>query len=148
MSGSVTLSGDSTSVAATTAALLFDAGVVPKEARGGVFVVEARNLHCDQYSNMALDHSNPRAALPSIKCRINSENKRRAQSGQAFGEGRAMAELLHKAKVEGGVDFSDCAIGGYCGVFAKSIKCTIDTKNDDIGGGRRWSCMFDNGRDD
>ena len=42
---------DSTSVAATTAALLFDAGVVPKEARGGVFVVEARNLHCDQYSN-------------------------------------------------------------------------------------------------
>jgi hypothetical protein len=146
LSASVTLAGNSTGVAATTVALLLDAGVVPKEAGGGVFAVEAKNFHCDQHSNAAVDSSDARAALPSIKCRINSRNKRGAQSGQAFGEGRAMVELLRKAQAEGGVDFTDCAMGGYCGIFAKTIKCTVDTKIDDVGDGRRWSCIFDDGR--
>jgi hypothetical protein len=146
LSASVTLAGNSTSVAATTAALLLDAGVSPKDAGGGVFVVEAKNFHCDQHSNAAVDSSNAHAALPSIKCRINSRNKRGAQSGQAFGEGRAMAEVLQKAQADGVVEFTDCAMGGYCGIFAKTIKCTVDTKIDDVGDGRRWSCILDDGQ--
>jgi hypothetical protein len=145
-SASVTLAGNSTGVAAAIAALLLDAGVTPKDAGGGVFVVEAKNFHCDQHSNAAVDSSNARAALPSIKCRINSRNQRGARSGQAFGEGRAMLELLQKAQAEGGVEFTDCAMGGYCGTFAKMIKCTVDTKIDDVGDSRRWNCIFDDGR--
>ena len=142
LSASVTLGGN---LGATTAALLLDAGVVLKKAEGGVFVLEAKNLHCDQYTNAAVDASNARAALPSIKCRINSRNKRGAQAGQTLGEGRAFAELLQKGQAEGRVEFTDCAMGGYCSMFAKAIRCTIDTKIDDFGD-RRWSCVFDDGR--
>jgi hypothetical protein len=31
---------------------------------------------------------------------------------------------------------------GYCGTFAKPIKCTIDTKIDNFSNGGRWSCDF------
>lgn len=146
LSASVTVAGDMAGVAATTAALLLDAGVVPKNAGGGVFVLEARNVHCDLYSNTAVDAFNFRAALPTIKCRINSRNMRRAQAGRALGDGRAMAELLRKAQADGGVEFSDCAMGGYCSIFAKTVRCSIDTKIDEFDSGRRWSCVFDDGR--
>jgi hypothetical protein len=43
----------------------------------------------------------------------------------------------------GGVSFSDCAMG-YCGTFANSIKCTIDTTVDNFTDGR-WSCVFTDG---
>jgi hypothetical protein len=109
-------------------------------------VLEAKNVHCDQYSNAALDASNVRAALPTIKCRINSRNRRRAQAGQAFGDGRAIVELLQKAQADGGVAFDDCAMGGYCSIFAKMVRCFIDTKIDDFDSGRRWSCVFDDDR--
>jgi hypothetical protein len=45
----------------------------------------------------------------------------------------------------GGVAFTDCAMG-YCGTFAKSIKCTIDTKIDNFSNGGRWSCVFTDGQ--
>jgi hypothetical protein len=35
---------------------------------------------------------------------------------------------------------------GYCGTFAKSIKCTIDTKIDNFSNGGRWSCVFTDGQ--
>jgi hypothetical protein len=146
LSAPVTVAGNSASLAATAAALLLDAGVVPKNVEDGLFVLEVKNFHCDQYSNAAVDASNARAALSTIKCRINSRNKRGAQSGQTFGEGRAMVELLQKAQAGAGVEFTDCAMGGYCSIFAKTIKCTVDTKIDAFGDGHRWSCIFDDGR--
>jgi hypothetical protein len=48
-------------VAAATTALLLDAGVKPQNAGGGVFVLDAKNFHCDQNLNGALDASNVRA---------------------------------------------------------------------------------------
>ena len=89
---SVTVPDNSTSlagVAAATTALLLDAGLKPQNAGGGVFVVEAKNFHCDQQLNGALDASSVRAGLPALKCRINSQNKRGTTAGQPFGEGRA-----------------------------------------------------------
>jgi hypothetical protein len=85
-----------------------------------------------------------RAGLPTLKCRINSQNKRDASGGQPFAEGRAMVDLLQKvqdskAGASPGPAFTDCAMG-YCGTFAKSIKCTIDTKIDNYSNGGRWSC--------
>jgi hypothetical protein len=145
LSASVTVAGNSARVAATAAALLLDAGVVPKE-EGVLVVLEVENVHCDQNSNQAVDSSNFRAELPTIKCRINSRNERGAQSGQTFGEARAMVELLKGAQATpgAGVEFGDCAMG-YCGMFAKTIKCTIDT-NKGLGDVRRWSCIFDDGQ--
>ena len=125
---SVTVPDNSTGlagVAAATTALLLDAGVKPQNAGGGVFVLDAKNFHCDQNLNGALDASNRRAGLPALKCRINSQNKRGTSAGQPFGEGRAMTELLQKVQGSnppGGAAFSDCGMG-YCGIFAKSIKC-------------------------
>jgi hypothetical protein len=107
-------------------------------------MVDAKNFHCDQ----ALDASSVRAGLPTLKCRINSQNKRGTTVGQRFGEGRAMTELLQKVQGSnppGGAAFSDCGMG-YCGIFAKSIKCTIDTKIGNFSNGGRWSCVFTDGQ--
>ena len=148
---SVTVPDNSTSlagVAAATTALLLDAGLKPQNAGGGVFVLDAKNFHCDQHLNGALDASNVRAGLPTLKCRINSQNKRGTTAGQPFGEGRAMTELLQKVQGSnppGGAAFSDCGMG-YCGIFAKSIKCTIDTKIGNFSNGGRWSCVFTDGQ--
>jgi hypothetical protein len=147
LSASVTMEGNSTSIAAVTTAILLDAGVVLRDAGGGVFVLKAKNLHCDQHSNAAVDASDPRAAMTTVKCRIDSRNERGTDAGEAFGDGRAMIDLLQRAQaVGGGTDFADCAMGGYCGIFAKTIKCTIDTNIHDFGNGSRWSCVFDDGR--
>ena len=144
---SVTVPDNSTSlagVAAATTALLLDAGLKPQNAGGGVFMVDAKNFHCDQHLNGALDASSVRAGLPTLKCR----NKRGTTVGQRFGEGRAMTELLQKVQGSnppGGAAFSDCGMG-YCGIFAKSIKCTIDTKIGNFSNGGRWSCVFTDGQ--
>ena len=98
---SVTVPDNSTSlagVAAATTALLLDAGLKPQNAGGGVFVLDAKNFHCDQHLNGALDASSVRAGLPTLKCRINSQNKRGTTAGQPFGGGRAMTELLQKVQ--------------------------------------------------
>jgi hypothetical protein len=148
---SVTVPDNSTSlagVAAATTALLLDAGLKPQNAGGGVFVLDAKNFHCDQHLNGALDASSVRAGLPTLKCRINSQNKRGTNAGQTFGEDRAMTELLQKVQGSnppGGAAFSDCGMG-YCGIFAKSIKCTIDTKIGNFSNGGRWSCVFTDGQ--
>ena len=95
-----------------------------------------------------LTPSSVHAGLPTLKCRINSQNKRGSTAGQVFGEGRAMADLLQKlqgANGAGSAAFTDCGMG-YCGIFAKSIKCTIDTKIDNFSNGGRWSCVFTDGR--
>ena len=147
-SASVTVPDNSTGlagVAGAATALLLDAGVRPQNSGSGVFVLEVKSFHCDQHLNGALDASNPRAGLPSLKCRINSQNRRGATAGQPFGEARAMTDLLQKVQGGGGVAFTDCGMG-YCGIFAKSIRCTIDTKIGDFGKSGRWSCVFTDGQ--
>jgi len=153
LSASITVSDKSPTlagVAAATTALLLDAGTKPQHIGGGIFVVEVKNFHCDQRSNAAADAMSVRAGLPTLKCRINSQNKRDASGGQPFAEGRAMVDLLQKvqdskAGASPGPAFTDCAMG-YCGTFAKSIKCTIDTKIDNYSNGGRWSCDFADGQ--
>jgi hypothetical protein len=148
LAASVTVPDNSTSlagVAGATTALLLDAGVRPQNSGGGVFVLEVRSFHCDQHLNGALDASNPRAGLPSLKCRINSQNRRGTTAGQPFGEARAMTEQLQKVQGGGGVAFTDCGMG-HCGIFAKSIRCTIDTRIGDFGKSGRWSCVFTDGQ--
>jgi hypothetical protein len=132
-------------VAAATTALLLDAGIKPQSAGAGVLTVEIKNLHCDQHSNAAVDASSVRAGLPTLTCRINSQNKRGATVGQPFGQAQAMTDLLQRVQNSGGVAFTDCAMG-YCGTFAKSIKCTIDTKIDNFSNGGRWTCDFADGQ--
>ena len=69
---SVTVPDNSTGlagVAAATTALLLDAGAKPQNAGSGVFVLDAKNFHCDQNLNWALDASTVRAGLPALKCR-------------------------------------------------------------------------------
>ena len=145
---SVTVSDKSTTlpgVAAATTALLLDAGIRPQDAGGGVLTVEAKNFHCDQLTNAALDASNVRAGLPTLKCRINSQNKRGATAGQPFGEGRAMTDMLQKVQDAGGAAFIDCAMG-YCGTFAQSISCIIDTKIGNFSNSGRWTCLYADGQ--
>ena len=61
-----------------------------------------------------------------------------------------MVDLLQKvqdskAGASPGPAFTDCAMG-YCGTFAKSIKCTIDTKIDNFSNGGRWTCVYTDGQ--
>jgi hypothetical protein len=135
-------------VAVSTTALLIDAGLAVHNAGGGKFVVEAKNYHCDQRNNGALDASDFHAGLLSEKCRINSKNEKGTTKGKPFGDHRALTDLLLKiqnSSANGGTGFSDCAMG-YCGVFAKSITCTIDTNVQNLVGGGRWSCIYVDGQ--
>ena len=85
------------------------------------------------------------AGLPTLKCRINSQNKRGTTVGQPFGEGRTMTDLLRKVQDAGGAAFTDCAMG-YCGTFATSINCIVHTKIDNFSNGGRWTCLFTDGQ--
>jgi hypothetical protein len=151
LAASVTVSDKAASlagVAAATTGLLLDAGLKAQAAGGGIFIVEVKNFHCDQHSNAAADASGVRAGLPTLTCRINSQNKRGSSAGQVFAEGRAMAELLQRVQGGNGAGspaFTDCGMG-YCGIFAKSIRCTIDTRIDNFSNGGRWSCVFTGGQ--
>jgi hypothetical protein len=65
--------------------------------------------------------------------------------GSPFAEARAMLELLDKIQnstASNGAVFTDCASGGYCGTYAKSITCTIHTNIANFSNGGRWSCVY------
>jgi hypothetical protein len=149
---SVTVSDTSTvlpGVANATIAVLLDAGLTTHSIGGGKYTVEAKKFHCDQRSNAALDPSNKLAALGTTKCRVNSKNTMNTTAGTKFGEARTMIDLLGKIQsstASGGTAFTDCASGGYCGTYAKSIKCTIDTGNTNLSNGGRWSCVYTDGQ--
>jgi hypothetical protein len=151
LAASVNVSDKSTTVpgvAAAVTAMLLDAGAKPQNAGSGVLTLEIKNFHCDQSNNGALDASNVHAGLPALKCRINAQNNRDAAAGQVFAEGRAMVDALQKienSSTGNGPAFTDCAMG-YCGIFAKAIKCTIDTKIDNYTDGGRWACDFTDGQ--
>ena len=150
-SASVTVADNSAAlpgVAAAVTALLLDAGLEPDEEEDDIFTVEARRVHCDQYSNAETDASDTQAGLPSVSCRIQSRNKKDTESGDRFPDGRAMVDLLQKIQVSNGrsIQLADCGSGGYCGFFARSIKCTINTEVTDFKDGGRWSCTIDDGQ--
>jgi hypothetical protein len=133
-------------VAADTTALLLDAGLPVLNAGGGKHTVEAKKFHCDQRNNGALSPSDFHAGLETIKCRINSANQKGTTAGQPFGDQRTLRDLLQKIQnsaASGGTVFTDCAMG-YCGTFAQSIKCTIDTTK--TSGNGRWSCTYVDGQ--
>jgi hypothetical protein len=135
-------------LARDTLALLIDAGL-RVSGDGGRFTVEAQAFHCDQHSNAPVDAADPHAGLPTVKCRINAKNERDTKSGAPFAEARAMTELLEKvenAAQNGGVAFADCAMGGYCGTFVRAIKCTIDTRVENLDNGGRFACTFTDGQ--
>ena len=134
-------------VAVEVTAMLVDAGLPVRGS--GKLTVEIKGFHCDSRSNAPLDAADPHAGLPTLKCRINAKNEKDGKSGQPFAEARALTHLLDKiqnAKDNGGVAFGDCAMGGYCGTFARSISCTIDTKVESFINSGRWSCTFTDGQ--
>jgi hypothetical protein len=145
---SVTVSDTSAAlpgVAADTTAILLDAGLPAHSSGGGKFKVEARGFHCDRRSNGPLDAADPHAGLPTLKCRLNAKNLKDTKTGRPFAEARAMTDLLQKiqdSSASGGVQFGDCASGGYCGTYARSITCTIDTSIDNFNNGGRWACTY------
>jgi hypothetical protein len=152
LAASVTISDTSSAlpgVAAEATAMLIDAGLHPQSSGGGKLTVEARGLHCDRRSNAPLDAADPHAGLPTLKCRLNAKNLRDTKTGQPFAEARAMTDLLQKIQdsgESGGVQFGDCAMGGYCGTFVPSIKCTINTIIENFSNGGRWACAFSDGQ--
>jgi hypothetical protein len=152
LAASVTISDTSSAlpgVAAEVSAMLIDAGLQPQDSGGGKLTVEARGFHCDRRSNAPLDAADPHAGLPTLKCRLNAKNLRDTKTGQPFAEARAMTDLLQKIQdsgESGGVQFGDCAMGGYCGTFVPSIKCTINTIIENFSNGGRWACTFSDGQ--
>jgi hypothetical protein len=149
---SVTVPDTSTAlpgVAAATLALVVDAGLTIKKTESGKFIVEVRNFHCDQYSRDSFDASDRLAGLSTIKCRIEASNLKDTQTGRPFVDSRAMNDLLQRiqdASVNGNVHFSDCAMGGYCGTYVKSITCAINTAIQNFNNGGRWACTFVDGQ--
>jgi hypothetical protein len=152
LAASVTVSDTSAALpglALDATAMLLDAGLPVHAAGGGKFMVEAKGFHCDRRSNAPVDAADPHAGVPTLKCRINAKNIKDTKSGKPFAEARALSDLLDKVQSSGsngGVAFSDCALGGYCGTFARAISCTIDTMIEKLNNGGRWTCTFTDGQ--
>jgi hypothetical protein len=150
LAASVTVTDSSAAlpkVAEDTAALLLDGGLKVQNAGGGKYTVEAKNFHCDERNNGALDFSNVHAGLDTVACRINSVNQKGSSAGKPFQDQRALRSVLEKIQdstASGGTAFIDCAMG-YCGTFARSITCTIDTNIQKFDNAGRWSCTFVDG---
>ena len=150
LAASVTVTDSSTvlpNAANDTTALLLGAGLTVRNAGGGKYVVVANNFHCDERNNGALDAADVHAGLETLKCRINSKNQKGTTAGTPFGDQRALRHLLQTiqdSSAAGGTVFTDCAMG-YCGTFAKSITCTIDTTIQNFSNGGRWSCTYVDG---
>ena len=51
--------------------------------------------------------------------------------------------MIQNSSAGGGTVFTDCAMG-YCGTFAKSITCTIDTTDLNYSNGGPW-CTYADG---
>jgi hypothetical protein len=149
---SVTVPDTSTAlpgVAAATLALLVDTGSTIQKIGSSNFIVEVKNFHCDQYSRGSFDASDRLAGLSTIKCRIEARNLKDTHTGRPFVDSRSMNDLLQRIQdtsVNGKVHFSDCAMGGYCGTFVKSITCTINTAIQNFNNGGRWTCTFVDGQ--
>ncbi|HEY2228949.1 MAG TPA: hypothetical protein VGI22_14660 [Xanthobacteraceae bacterium] len=136
-------------VAADVTAMLLDAGLKARRSGGAKFTVAARGLHCDRRSNAPLDAAHPHAGLPTLKCRLGARNLKDTRTGRPFAEARAITDLLQKiqdSSESGGVQFGDCASGGYCGTYVLSIACIIDTSVENFSNGGRWACTFTDGQ--
>jgi hypothetical protein len=144
-SASVTVSDQSKTqpgVAKLTTEILLDAGLPVRKIGKDRFVVEATGFHCDRRSNGALDAADPHAGIESDQCRIKAENQKETTTGQPFGDFHAMVDLLDKIQQENqSINFSDCAMG-YCGLFVKSISCTVRAAVQNFENGGRWQCTY------
>lgn len=117
---------------------LRDGGLKFKKTKDGEFVVSARNIRCDSRHNGALGPEDPQAGVPTTKCRVNTENERDSRKGKAL-DSSALYNLLGVR-----LELGDCAMG-YCGLWAQSIHCTVDTKVEQFIGGGRFSCTVNTG---
>jgi hypothetical protein len=136
-----------TGIPATMAELLVDAGLPLKKTGKDSYTVEAVNLHCDYYSHMALDAADPRAGLPTGQCRMDSENKKDSRSGKPFPEAHALTDLVTAVQQAsaGQIALSNCAMG-YCGIFVRLVRCSVNTSVKTFDSGGRWICLFEDGR--
>jgi hypothetical protein len=140
--------GDLGNVAADMTAALLSSELVPLDVGDGQFALEAFYIHCSERSHTNWDSANPLAGLRTVVCRMNSEEGVDTKKGQVLADGQVLVDLLVKIQSSpnnGGVRFRDCAMGGYCGTFLKSIRCTINTLVE-VSVRGRWSCVLVDGQ--
>ena len=142
---------DLAGVAATMAELMVDAGLILKKSSEDSYTVEAKNLHCDFYSRAALDPASPVAGLPSGQCRIDADNQKDTKSGKPFPEAHALTDLFSAVQNSAAgqavkLHLMDCAMGGYCGLYAQLVRCTVNTSVKTLDSGGRWICIFVDGQ--
>lgn len=141
-------SGELPNVAADMTATLLSAELIPLDIGNGQYVLEALNIQCSERAHSDWDPSNPLAALRTLVCRMNSDESPDTKKGQLFADGHVLLDLLIKIQSSpnnGGARFRDCAMGGYCGTFLKSARCTINTLVDPSIHGR-WRCVLVDGQ--
>jgi hypothetical protein len=124
-----------------TISILMDAGLPVRRIGDHRFVIEVHGFHCDLRSRGAYDPDDPRAGVPTRRCRVGAENGQDTRTGKTFGEGRALLGILEGIAKQKGLQFADCAMG-YCGAYAANIRCTINTTVESFDKGGRWACAY------
>jgi len=125
-----------------TVGILMDAGIPARKVGDHRFVVEVHGFHCDLRSRDADDPDDPTAGVPTRKCRFGADSLQGTTAGKPFAEGRALLDILEEiAQKRKGLVFSDCGMG-YCGAYAPTIRCTINTKIESYEHGGRWACTY------
>lgn len=120
--------------------VFLNSGFQFKKLNDGIFLMSAKNVHCDYRHNGALDSEDPKAGVATTSCRVNSEDVKDSRKGKVVKESYALLEALGDLKLD------DCAMG-YCGAFAEAIDCTVDTKIGNQSGEGRFTCTIESGQE-
>ena len=115
--------------------LLSDAKLPLKAGKNGVYTIEAKKLFCKRGYRTAIEPSNPLFEIGTSSCFINS-----AQGSQPSGTEISQADGLFDFFSDK-LDLTDCAMGGRCYTWVKSVICSIDTKIEIPQGAGRFTCQ-------
>jgi hypothetical protein len=121
-------------------ATFVDQGFKQTEVSTNVYDLTIKGLRCDLQSNDALypDYSN--GGLPSVKCYVNADLET-GGVGTPVQESRYIQSLISLIEAKAGGEYTDCAMGGKCTSFIKSIKCRIDENQDEMK--NAFSCVLE-----
>ena len=131
---------------AETIGLLSDNGLTMNYLGRGVYEIALYDFHCDMRSRGPFGPEQPLAGISTTTCLMNSEDKADTTFGVPFSEGRILTSILGKLSEMApmATSFTSCAAGGYCGTFASSIVCKVNTRVADQADGR-YTCTYTDG---
>lgn len=121
-------------------AVLLDNKIAQVEIKPNVFEVSVKNVRCDFSSRDAMFPDSSEAGLALVKCYKDAVVERNG-NGTKLIESRYLYSVLETIEKYTDLAISDCAMGGRCSSFVRTITCKVDLNVEEMY--RAYSCQLD-----